>query len=109
MKLKKSEGILATATKPEQLQSAYANACKAAKVLGCPALKQVDDKIWGPKMAGGKKADFVIDGKPDGEALSMTFKLHIGSEYSTLGVVKKTEAQLKDAAVMKALKDCALI
>ncbi len=109
MKLKKSEGILATAATAKDLQSAFVNASKAAKLLGCPALKKVDDKIWAPKMDGGKKADFVIDGKPEGEALNMTFKLHIGSEYSTLGIVKKTEKEMKDAAIIKALKASGLM
>jgi hypothetical protein len=108
VKLKKSEGILATAAKASDLQTAYATASKAAKILGCPALKKVDDKIWGPKMVG-KKAEFVIDGKPDNEALNLTVKLHIGSEYSTLAIVKKTAEELKNDAIMKALKASGLM
>jgi hypothetical protein len=103
VKLKKTEGILATAAKAQDLQTAFVTASKAAKILGCPALKKVDDKTWGPKMAG-KKAEFVLDGRPDNEALNLTVKLHIGSEYSTLAVVKKTGEELKNDAIVKALK-----
>ena len=109
MKLKKSQGILATASKPEELQSAFVQASKAAKILGCPALKAVDDKIWGPKMAGGKKAEFVIDGKPESDALTMTFKLHIAGDYTTLGIVKKSDAELKADALNKTLKVCGMV
>jgi hypothetical protein len=108
VKLKKTEGILATAAKAQDLPAAFETASKAAKVLGCPALKKVDAAIWGPKMAG-KKAEFVLDGRPDNEALSLTVKLHIGSEYSTLAVVKKTAEELKNDAVIKSLKNCGLM
>jgi hypothetical protein len=103
IKLKKTQGILATAAKPQELQAAWVVASKAAKLLGVASLKKVDDAIWGPKMAG-KKAEFIIDGKPENEALNLTVKLHIGSEYSTLGIVKKTEQELKNDIVIKSLK-----
>ncbi len=109
MKLKKTQGILATAAKPEDLQAAFTTASKAAKIMGCATLKKVDDKVWGPKMAGGKKAEFVIDAKPDATVLNMTFKLHIGSEYSTLGVAKKTDAEMKNDALQASLKNCGLM
>jgi hypothetical protein len=108
IKLKKTQGVLAVAAKPQELQAAWATAQKAAKVLGVASLKKVDDAIWGPKMAG-KKAEYIIDGKPENEALSLTVKLHIGSEYSTLGIVKKTEQELKNDMILKNLKLCGLL
>jgi len=105
VKLKKPQGILATAATRQKLPEAFITASKAAKLLGCPALKKVDDAIWGAKMeAGKKKAEFLLDGKPENEALSLTIRLHIGSEYSTLAVIKKTAEELKNDIIIKNLK-----
>ncbi len=50
IKLKKTQGILATAAKPQELQAAWVVASKAAKhPLGVASLEKVDDAIWGPQ------------------------------------------------------------
>ena len=103
MELKKSQGILATANAPHELQGAWAEAKTAAKILGVPKLKDVEDKVWGPKMAGGKKAEFLIDGEPEHNALKMTVKLHIGSEFSTLAALTKSADELKPNNPAKSL------
>jgi hypothetical protein len=83
----------------------YRAATARERLSGCPTLKKVDDAVWGAKMeAGKKKAEFLIDGKPENEALSLTVRLHIGSEYSTLAVVKKTAEELKNDVIIKNLK-----